>query len=234
MSSGRAERMSTSWLRQPRRRSMKHYRAEAAFIPDVSDEPAAWKVASRFRELREEEFAGGFVLRRFEDFVGAEVRTWPVRGRCELVTAHPGTPDEPEDLDLAPFTRLIASMGSPFITADLVKRADGTWRVVEVGDGQVSDRPPDGAPWQALWHSTNGPSRSPGQPQRPVGVVGSCGGGIVWVVWGRPDLAPAVTSVTDAPISAITASDFVSRPSAAPFRGPRRAPVLALSMNEQC
>jgi hypothetical protein len=29
----------------------------------------------------------------------------------------------------------------PFVTADLVLRADGTWRVVELGDGQVSDRP---------------------------------------------------------------------------------------------
>jgi hypothetical protein len=28
-----------------------------------------------------------------------------------------------------------------FVTADLALRADGTWRVVELGDGQVSDRP---------------------------------------------------------------------------------------------
>jgi len=26
------------------------------------------KIAARFRELREDEFTGGFVLRRFEDF----------------------------------------------------------------------------------------------------------------------------------------------------------------------
>jgi hypothetical protein len=29
----------------------------------------------------------------------------------------------------------------PFVTVDLALRADGVWRVVEVGDGQVSDRP---------------------------------------------------------------------------------------------
>jgi len=29
----------------------------------------------------------------------------------------------------------------PFVTADLALRADGTWRVIELGDGQVSDRP---------------------------------------------------------------------------------------------
>ncbi|WP_240670656.1 ATP-grasp domain-containing protein [Actinoplanes solisilvae] len=27
------------------------------------------------------------------------------------------------------------------MTVDLVRRADGVWRVIELGDGQVSDRP---------------------------------------------------------------------------------------------
>jgi ATP-grasp domain, R2K clade family 3 len=37
--------------------------------------------------------------------------------------------------------------GLPFVTADLVKRSDGIWRVIEVGDGQVSDRPASASPW---------------------------------------------------------------------------------------
>ena len=41
----------------------------------------------------------------------------------------------------------------PFITVDLVRRSDGAWRVVEVGDGQVSDRPAT---------ATAGASRLPG------------------------------------------------------------------------
>ena len=32
-------------------------------------------------------------------------------------------------------------LGLPFVTVDLVKRSDGAWRVVELGDGQVSDWP---------------------------------------------------------------------------------------------
>jgi hypothetical protein len=36
---------------------------------------------------------------------------------------------------------LIASLGLPFVTADLARRTDGTWRLIELGDGQVSDRP---------------------------------------------------------------------------------------------
>ena len=123
-------------------KSMKHYWDEAAFIPDVADRAAAWKVASRFRELRDEEFTGGFVLRRFEDFGSAEVRTWWVDGTCRLVTAHPDTPDSPAPagLDLAWLAPLVGSLGLPFVTVDLALRADGVWRVVELGDGQVSDR----------------------------------------------------------------------------------------------
>jgi hypothetical protein len=129
-------------------KSMKHYWEEAAFIPDVADLPAAWKIASRFRELRDEEFTGGFVLRRFEDFTSAEVRTWWVDGACRLVTAHPDTPDTPapESLALAWLAPLVESLGLAFVTVDLVLRADGVWRVVELGDGQVSDRPSSADP----------------------------------------------------------------------------------------
>jgi hypothetical protein len=37
---------------------------EAAFIPDLADAGAAWKVAARFRQLRDDDFTGGFVLWR--------------------------------------------------------------------------------------------------------------------------------------------------------------------------
>jgi hypothetical protein len=29
----------------------------------------------------------------------------------------------------------------PFVTVDFAQRDDGTWRIIELGDGQVSDRP---------------------------------------------------------------------------------------------
>jgi hypothetical protein len=123
-------------------KSMKHYWHEAAYLPDVADLASAWQVAARFRELREDEFTGGFVLRRFERFTSAEARTWWLNGACRLTTAHPDTPDDrPPDIDLSPFTPLIRSLGLPFVAADLARRADGTWRVIELGDGQVSDRP---------------------------------------------------------------------------------------------
>ncbi|MDI6097136.1 ATP-grasp domain-containing protein [Actinoplanes sp. NEAU-A12] len=124
-------------------KSMKHYWHEAAYLPDVTDGVAAWAVASRFRELRGDGFTGGFVLRRFESFTGAEVRTWWVGGSCRLATAHPDTPDDlPSDgVDLPGVGDAIGALGLPFVTADLTRHADGRWRVVEIGDGQVSDRP---------------------------------------------------------------------------------------------
>ncbi|MFR9778705.1 ATP-grasp domain-containing protein [Micromonospora sp. MS34] len=116
---------------------------EASFIPDVADRDPAWRVASRFRQLRGDDYAGGFVLRRFESFVGAEVRTWWVEGSCRLVTAHPDTPahQPAAAFDLAAVEASVRALDLPFVTADFALRDDGRWRIVEIGDGQVSDRP---------------------------------------------------------------------------------------------
>lgn len=124
-------------------KSMKHYWHEAAYIPDLADAATAWRVARRMVELRGDDLTGGFVLRRFERFTGAEVRTWWIDGACRLVTAHPDTPDElpPDDLDVAFLRPVVSGLGLPFVTVDLARRADGAWRVIELGDGQVSDRP---------------------------------------------------------------------------------------------
>jgi hypothetical protein len=99
-------------------------------------------------ELRGDDFTGGYVLRRYEPFTGAEVRTWWVGGTCRLVTAHPDTPDDPppDGLDLTALHPTIAGLDLPFVTVDLARRADGVWRVVELGDGQASDRPANVAP----------------------------------------------------------------------------------------
>lgn len=123
-------------------KSMKHYWHEAAFIPDLADD-AAWAVASRFVELRDDDLTGGFVLRRFEDFTPPELRTWWVDGVCRIVGPHPDLLADTvvPQLDLSDIEPLVAKLGLPFVTVDVVLRADGVWRVVELGDGQVSDRP---------------------------------------------------------------------------------------------
>ncbi|MEU7932284.1 ATP-grasp domain-containing protein [Micromonospora echinofusca] len=124
-------------------KSMKHHWHEAAFIPDLDDGEAAWRIASRFVELRGDDLVGGLVLRRFERFTGAEVRTWWVDGVCVLVGAHPDSPHDapPEAFDAGLVSGLVAALALPFVTVDLALHADGGWRIVELGDGQVSDRP---------------------------------------------------------------------------------------------
>lgn len=136
-------------------KSMKHAWDEAAFVPAAQVPTRAGvpdpllRVAARFVELRGEDLVGGLVLRELEAFVGPEARTWWVDGSCVLVAAHPDTPDEvPDGLDAASLTRAlpgladaVQGLGTCFVTVDVVRRADGAWRVVELGDGQVSDRP---------------------------------------------------------------------------------------------
>lgn len=124
-------------------KSAKHDWDTAVYIPDVADLDGARPIATRFRELRGEDFAGGFVVRRFERYVTAEVRTWWVDGALSLATPHPDTPDDlPEDFSMPPgLAEGVASLSLPFVTTDLARRDSGEWRLIEIGDGQVSDRP---------------------------------------------------------------------------------------------
>ena len=124
-------------------KSMKHHWDEAMFIPDIADRDGAWAVARRFRELRGDDLQGGFVLRRFERFVSAEVRTWWVNGVRRLTGPHPDASGEEfgAEVDLTAVEPLVAGLRLPFVAVDLALRDDGVWRVVELGDGQVSDRP---------------------------------------------------------------------------------------------
>jgi hypothetical protein len=43
---------------------------------------------------------------------------------------------------------LAARLRSRFYTMDVARRTDGTWRIVEIGDGQVSALPEDADPTQ--------------------------------------------------------------------------------------
>lgn len=119
---------------------------EAFFIEDLADAAAVRKVAACFVERQGPDLAGGLVLRTFEDFAGpgeraSEARVWWVRGEPVLVGPHPDQPDTVVRPDLSGVVEAVQALGCPFVTTDLAQRKDGRWRVVEVGDGQVSDFP---------------------------------------------------------------------------------------------
>jgi hypothetical protein len=121
---------------------------QACFIRDLRDTAGLVRVVRAFVELQEEFLTGGVVLREYEPFVtpesvAAEVRVWWIDGRPVLLTPHPdsvfsrGLEPELGDVEAA-----VRGLGCRFVTTDVALRADGVWRVVEVGDGQVSDLHP--------------------------------------------------------------------------------------------
>ncbi|MGW2376605.1 ATP-grasp domain-containing protein [Kitasatospora sp. NPDC001683] len=143
-------------------KSRKHEWHEACYVPDLADLAAVSRVVGRFVELQGEFLAGGVVLRRYEEFERAagpdegasgegggggdrqavEARVWWLDGRPILVGPHPDAPHLQVDPDLTEVPALVRRLGCRFVTTDLASRADGSgWRVVEVGDGQVSDLP---------------------------------------------------------------------------------------------
>ncbi|GAA2745695.1 ATP-grasp domain-containing protein [Kitasatospora cinereorecta] len=146
-------------------KSRKHEWAEACFVPDLADPAGLGRVVARFVELQGDDLAGGVVLRRYEEFVrddggrAEEARVWWLDGEAVLVGPHPDTPHLAAVPDLTAVRPLVRALGCRFVTTDLARRAGGNgtstgtrtsggndddgaqWRVVEVGDGQVSELP---------------------------------------------------------------------------------------------
>jgi len=75
---------------------------------------------------------GGAVLRQVEDFLpDTEVRYFVLNGNAY----------GPKEEDVPDMVKTIAAMvDAPFYSVDTIMRKDGTLRLVEIGDGQVSDK----------------------------------------------------------------------------------------------
>jgi hypothetical protein len=136
-------------------KSQKHYWAEACFIPDASDRPAAERVIRRFLELQGDDLAGGLVFREFLDLdiagvhpqsgmpLAREFRIFYCAGRpldaqvyWGADVADPGAPPPADE-----FAALARAIPSRFFALDAARLKDGRWVVVEIGDGQVSGLP---------------------------------------------------------------------------------------------
>jgi hypothetical protein len=132
-------------------KSRKHEWHEACFVADLADTAATTRVIARMVELQGDDLAGGIVVRAFEQFAPdadgrtQEVRVWWVQGSAVLTTPHPDAPsgttaEVPSEVYEA-VGMSVRALGASFVTTDLALRSDGVWRVIEVGDGQVSDLP---------------------------------------------------------------------------------------------
>ncbi|WP_407918082.1 ATP-grasp domain-containing protein [Kitasatospora sp. NE20-6] len=151
-------------------KSRKHEWHEACFVPELTDADALCRVVARFVELQGDDLAGGVVLRRFEDFVqrsdgggpaqAVEARVWWLDGEPVLVGPHPDVPGDVPAPDLSAVRPLVSALGCRFVTTDVAQRAgDGEWRVVEVGDGQVSGLPRTADPTALLTALLSAPAR---------------------------------------------------------------------------
>ena len=129
-------------------KSRKHEWDKACFIPDLTDIAATTEVIARMVDLQGEDLNGGVVVREFERYRQAdgrtvEARVWWLDGVPIAIGAHPDTPGHVPEPDLSTVAPAVQRLGCRFVTTDMAQRDDGVWRVVEVGDGQVSDLPAD-------------------------------------------------------------------------------------------
>jgi hypothetical protein len=131
-------------------KSRKHEWDRACHVPDLTDTAALHRTVAAMVALQGDGLNGGVVVRAFEEFTGAEARVWWVGGEPVLVGAHPDTPGELPAPDTGAVRPLVRALAHPFVTTDLARHADGRWRVVEVGDGQVSGLPDSTGPADLL------------------------------------------------------------------------------------
>jgi hypothetical protein len=88
------------------------------------------------------ELSNALTARRAARLEGSTVFSGVVLVPSPVVTAHPDTPDEaPADVPVQHAADAVRKLDCPFVTVDWALNDEETWRVVEIGDGQVSDRP---------------------------------------------------------------------------------------------
>lgn len=137
-------------------KSRKHEWDTACFAPSVEALPA---VVNEFVRLQTEDdsFVGEVVVREFERFNGAagEARVWWVDGEFVVSLPHPDNPDQLPAIDkdfLETVQVSVKKLGCPFVVTDITSTVDGGWRVIEVGDAQVSGLP-KGFTGHSLWQA---------------------------------------------------------------------------------
>lgn len=138
---------------------------DACYIPVGTSRERFGEMFHIFREERGKLFNRGVVLREFLPLVerGRDIRGLPVveetrlffwQGECLIPADH--RPPSPMD-EIARWTSIARKFTSPFITIDVALLEDGTWKIVETGDGQVSGLPMGLEPerfYTALWNKS--------------------------------------------------------------------------------
>jgi len=109
--------------------SVKSYSAEGLPIVSSWDELVALKQKMDLYRGRDEDV---LFFRQVESLeVDSELRLFVLHG----IVHHPNAPLPARQLG----EQVASRIDAPFYSVDVIRRSDGVWRVVELGDGQVSD-----------------------------------------------------------------------------------------------
>jgi hypothetical protein len=138
-------------------KSRKHEWYEACYIPRASDKQAVERVVTRFLDLQGEELNEGLVFREFIDFepltphsksgmpLIKEFRLFVLDGQIIFSTPYWEEGDYGNDRQAFPspdtFSQIAQKIQSRFFTIDVARKRDGTWNIIELGDGQVAGLP---------------------------------------------------------------------------------------------
>lgn len=135
-------------------KSEKHYWHEACYIASSSDKQNVQRVVQRFLSLRGDALEGGLVFREYVDLqpltdepqsglpLTKEYRIFYLNQRPVLTVRYWDV--EGYDEDVPPpglFDEVAAQIDSRFFTMDVAQTIDGSWLIVELGDGQVAGLP---------------------------------------------------------------------------------------------
>lgn len=136
---------------------------EKGFIQNIQDKQEFMKVKADLLEARGKQFYDGICLKKVHEFKKDwqgkpfEIRLFYYRGK--LITAHPTHGTAPNDTkpfksDLLPaqMQGIASSFGSNFFSLDVGMLSDGSYIILECGDGGVSGLSPTQKP---IWFYTS-------------------------------------------------------------------------------
>lgn len=135
-------------------KSRKHEWNEACYIPHASDRQAVERVVTRFLQLQGEDLNEGLVFREFVEFeplvshsksgmpLIKEFRLFVLDG--QIIFSTPYWEEGNYNHDQPPidmFRGIAQTIQSRFFTMDVARKLNGTWNIIELGDGQVAGLP---------------------------------------------------------------------------------------------
>lgn len=138
-------------------KSRKHEWVDACYIPNASDPEQVKRVTNNFISRQGKDLMGGVVFREFIEFqsIGThpksgmpltrEYRAFFINGKwiCSFPYWDEIRYTGPDSAGHNTFIKQFSYINSDFYTVDYACKKDGTWVIVEIGDGQVSGLPGD-------------------------------------------------------------------------------------------